>query len=238
MDVAKIKRAVHPGKNPAAALRTAQMRKHPQEPRVTERGSRADLTMSKMDIAGYDFGEVSHSPVSMDELRELEATLDFTEHDRAQLRRASKVIADHGEELVDGWRSTIGGHEFLARWFFAPDGKPDEHYKAAVKKRFVRWVVDLVTRPFDQAWLDYQQEIGLRHTPAKKNKSDDAQTPPQVPLRYLFAFVSPVAQSVRPLLQKSGFGADDVDQIHAAWTKAVVLSVTLWSAPYAKDGLW
>jgi hypothetical protein len=72
------------------------------------------------------------------------------------------VIADHAEELVDGWRAIIGSHDFLSQWFFAPDKKPDERYKAAVKKRFVCWVVDLVTRSFDQAWLDYQQEIGLR----------------------------------------------------------------------------
>jgi hypothetical protein len=139
---------------------------------------------------------------------------------------------------VDGWRATIGAHEFLAKWFFGPDGKPDDHYKAAIKKRFVRWVIDLVTRPFDQAWLDYQYEIGLRHTPAKKNTADHAHTPSVVPLRYLLAFIAPVTQAVRPLLQTSGFGAEDVDEIHAAWTKAVILSVTLWSEPYAKDGLW
>jgi hypothetical protein len=78
----------------------------------------------------------------------------------------------------------------------------------------------------------------LRHIPAKKNATDHAQTPAVVPLRYLLAFLAPVTQSVRPLLQTSGFDAEDVDEIHAAWTKAVILSVTLWSAPYVKDGLW
>jgi Protoglobin len=190
------------------------------------------------EIAGYDFGKVPRSPLSLSELRELETTLGFTAHDREVLARASATISDHAEELVDGWRATIGAHEFLAKWFFAPDGKPDEPYKAAVKKRFVRWVVDLVTRPFDQAWLDYQHEIGLRHVPEKKNATDHTQTPAVVPLRFLLAFIAPVTQAVRPLLQKSGFGAEDVDEIHAAWTKAVILSVTLWSAPYVKDGLW
>ena len=189
-------------------------------------------------IPGYSWGRVPRSPVSMEDLRELKFTLDFTERDRTLLRQASDVITDHAEELVDGWRKIIGAHEFLARWFFAPDGKPDERYKAAVKKRFVRWVVDLVTRPFDQAWLDYQQEIGLRHTPEKKNATDHAETPPLVPLRYLLVFIVPVTQAVRPLLQKSGLSADEIDQIQVAWTKAVVLSVTLWTAPYAKEGLW
>ena len=189
-------------------------------------------------ISGYAWKRVPRSPVSIEDLRELEAGLDFTEHDRTLLRQASDVITDHAEELVDGWRKIIGAHEFLARWFFAADGKPDERYKAAVKKRFVRWVVDLVTRPFDQAWLDYQQEIGLRHTPEKKNATDRAETPPLVPLRYLLVFMVPVTQAVRPLLQKSGLSADEINQIQVAWTKAVVLSVTLWTAPYAKQGLW
>jgi hypothetical protein len=189
-------------------------------------------------IAGYDFGGVPPSPVTMEDLRRLEVALEFTARDREALRRSSEVIASHAEELVDGWRAIIGAHDFLSHWFVGPDGKPDDAYKAAVKKRFVRWVVDLVTRPFDQAWLDYQQEIGLRHTPAKKNKTDGAATPPLVPLRYLQAFIAPVTLSVRPLLGRAGFSAAEVDLIHAAWTKAVILSVTLWSAPYVRDGLW
>jgi hypothetical protein len=36
---------------------------------------------------------------------------------------------------------------------------PTKPTKAAVKPRFVRWVIDLLNRPFDQAWLDYQWEI-------------------------------------------------------------------------------
>ncbi|HZP78934.1 MAG TPA: protoglobin domain-containing protein [Pseudolabrys sp.] len=194
--------------------------------------------MLETQIAGYDFGRVPHSPLTLTELHQLEAALEFGEPDRQALHRASDLIADHAEEFVDGWREIIGAHEFLAQWFFGPDHKPDEHYKAAVKKRFVRWVIDVATRPFDQAWLDYQQEIGLRHTPDKKNVTDHTQTPPVVPLRYLFAFVAPVALTVRPQLQKSGVAPQDIDRIEAAWIKAAVLTVTLWSAPYTKEGLW
>ncbi|HZQ40121.1 MAG TPA: protoglobin domain-containing protein [Rhizomicrobium sp.] len=174
----------------------------------------------------------------MDELRRLEAALEFTTQDREMLSRARSVIADHAEGLVDGWRAIIGAHDFLSEWFVGPEGKPDDAYKAAVKKRFVQWVVDLVTRPFDQAWLDYQHEIGLRHTPTRKNQTDGAETPLLVPLRYLLAFIAPVALAVRPLLQTAGFAKEEIDLIHAAWTKAVILSVTLWSAPYVRDGLW
>jgi hypothetical protein len=55
-------------------------------------------------------------------------------------------------------------------WFVEPNGKPDDEYKASVKRRFVQWVIDAAVRPHDRDWLNYQQEIGLRHTPAKKNR--------------------------------------------------------------------
>lgn len=70
--------------------------------------------------------------------------------------------------------------------------------QSSIKKRFVRWITDTVARPFDQDWLDYQYEIGLRHSPEKKNATDQAQRPSVVSLRLLLAFIAPVAQSVRP----------------------------------------
>ncbi|HEY6258266.1 MAG TPA: protoglobin domain-containing protein [Xanthobacteraceae bacterium] len=190
-------------------------------------------------IAGYDYGNVPRSPVSLDELNALEATVGFTEQDRTCLRRAGELIGeDDAEALVDGWRKIIGSKPHLARWFFGPDQKPDEAYKAAVKQRFVRWVIDLLNRPFDQAWLDYQWEIGFRHTPAKKNLTDGAHTPPQVPLRYLIAFTVPVLEAMRPCLQAKGLDAAEIGRLQAAWTKAVILSLALWSGPYTRADLW
>jgi len=43
--------------------------------------------------------------------------------------------------------------------------KPDDAYKAKVKPRFVRWVIDLCERPFDQDWLDYQTKSGFDTRP-------------------------------------------------------------------------
>ena len=104
--------------------------------------------------------------------------------------------------MVAAWRTVIGAQPHLSMWFASPDGKPDDEYKARVKRRFVQWVIDVATRPHDQAWLNYQEEIGLRHTPEKKNKTDRRNTPPLVPLRYLLAFI-PVVADVRKFF-KSG----------------------------------
>jgi hypothetical protein len=138
-------------------------------------------------IAGDDYGssQVGHSPVTREELRALEETVGWSHEDEAALRRASEVLRDQAEALVDDWRGVIAQQPHLVKWFHGPDGKPDDHYRASVKKRFVQWVIDACTRPHDQAWLGYQEEIGLRHAPAKKHRTDGTQTPHHVPLRYV-----------------------------------------------------
>lgn len=192
------------------------------------------------DIAGYDYGtsRAAGSPVTPDELRALEASVGWTAADATALREASRVLTPQAETMVDSWRADIARQPHLVRWFFGPDGVPDDHYRAAVKRRFVQWVTDACTRPHDQAWLDYQEEIGLRHTPAKKNHTDGTHTPNVVPLRYLVTFVAPVVLSVRRFLDGHGFSAAEIDEICHAWTKAVLLHVVLWSRPYVREGLW
>jgi hypothetical protein len=191
------------------------------------------------EIAGYDFGSAqsAKSPVSAEELLQLEQTLGWTAHDAQLLRKHALLFEMQAEKMVDAWRAVIGAQPHLAKWFFAPNGEPDDEYKAAVKRRFVQWVIDVATRPHDQAWLDYQEEIGLRHTPDKKNKTDRRQTPPLVPLRYLLAFI-PVVTPVRHFFESAVNDRAEVDAIERAWTKAIHLHVTLWTRPYSRDGFW
>jgi len=190
------------------------------------------------EIHGYDYGKrnVARSPVTLEELRQLEATVGWSEEGAQVLKRYGNIFHENAERMVDTWRAVIGSQPHLAKWFFAPDGNPDEAYKAAVKNRFVQWVRDVATRPHDQAWLDYQEEIGLRHIPAKKNKTDGAQTPNVVPLRYVLAFVPVVTISTRKFFAAVPDG--DREKLEDAWTKAVQLHVTLWSRAYTKEELW
>jgi hypothetical protein len=191
-------------------------------------------------IAGYDYArpESAHSPLSMEELRQLEATIGWIEEDAKVLQQSGSIFRDKAEQMVDAWRSVIGAQPHLAKWFFRPDGKPDNEYKAKVKERFVQWVLDACFRPHDQTWLDYQEEIGLRHTPAKKNVTDGAHTPPVVPLRYLLGFITVVTIGTRKFFKEAGLAGAELQKLEDAWAKAVQLHVTLWSRPYAIDGLW
>ncbi len=191
-------------------------------------------------IAGYDYGRtgVARSPVSLEELRQLEATVGWSAEDCKVLQRHEALFRGKAEEMVDSWRAVIGAQPHLAKWFFGPDGKPDDGYKAKVKERFVQWVLDACFRPHDQAWLDYQEEIGLRHTPEKKNQTDGAQTPMLVPLRFLLAFGPVVALATRKFFVDAGIRDEELHKLQDAWSKAVQLHITLWSRPYVKEGLW
>ncbi len=78
----------------------------------------------------------------------------------------------------------------------------------------------------------------VRHTPAKKNKTDGADTPSVVPLRYLIAFAAPTVIGIRAFLARKGRDTNTVDRMQHAWTKAGLLQIALWSRPYIQDGLW
>jgi hypothetical protein len=197
-------------------------------------------TTETISIPGYDFGrpQVAHSPLTLEELQQLEATIGWTTDDAAVLQRHASIFKEHAGQIVDSLRAVIGAQPHLAKWFFGPDGKPDTQYKEKVKARFVQWVLDACFRPHDQAWLDYQEEIGLRHTPAKKNQTDGTHTPPVVPLRYLFGFVTIASITTRKFFIDAGVQGEELQKLSDAWAKTVHLHITLWSRPYAKDGLW
>jgi hypothetical protein len=172
--------------------------------------------MSAVNIPGYTYGTeaVSKSPVTIEELTKLEQAVGLTQENRLYLRLAGDVLEDQAEQVVDCWRGIIARQPHLAFYSLGPDA---EAYKVAVKGRFVQWVLDTCRRPHDQAWLDYQEEIGLRHTRAKKNRTDNAQTPPHIPLRYVLAFTATMNATIRPFLAKKGHSSEEVERMHEAW---------------------
>jgi Protoglobin len=186
---------------------------------------------------GFDLADLARSPVSEEDLHHLEQTVGWTGDDERLLRMHAEFFRRHADELVDSWRAVIGAQPHLAQWFVGPDGKPDEVYKARVRLRFVQWVVDVVTRPHDRRWLDYQEEIGLRHTPEKKNLTDGRQTASLVPLRYLLAF-APVVAEVRGFLAREIADTGEIEAVQRAWSKAVHLHLALWARAYTREGLW
>jgi hypothetical protein len=191
-------------------------------------------------ISGYGYGsaDAAHSPVSLEELRQIEQTVGWSDEDARVLQRHGDLFKSQAEHMVDAWRARIAAQPHLAKWFLRPDGAPDEEYKAKVKKRFVQWVLDACFRPHDQAWLNYQEEIGLRHTPEKKNQTDDAHTPSLVPLRYVLAFGTVISLTARKFFVDAGIIGDELRKLEDAWSKTVQLHISLWTRSYVKQGLW
>jgi hypothetical protein len=187
-------------------------------------------------IPGYTYGSAAPSPVTMKEFEELKQAVLFTAEDEKYLKMAGEVLKDQIDAVLDLWYGFVGSHPHLVYYFSGPDGKPDANYLAAVRKRFGQWILDTCNRPYDQAWLNYQHEIGLRHHRTKKNKTDNVRSVPIVPLRYLIAFIYPITATIKPFLAKKGHRPEEVDKMHQAWFKSVTLQVALWSYPYAKDG--
>jgi hypothetical protein len=188
-------------------------------------------------IPGYLYGsaELDQSPVAADDLALLKQTVLFDDDDARYLRMAGEVLGDQVEDVLDVWYGFVASHPHLVRYFAGADGVPIDDYLARVRTRFGQWVHDLCERPWDRAWLDYQEEIALRHTPAKKNQTDGVDAADHIPLRYLVAFIYPITATVRDFLAKKGHAAEEVDAMHQAWFKAVTLSVALWSRPYAGE---
>jgi hypothetical protein len=187
-------------------------------------------------IPGYSYGsaEVSRSFMSMREFDELKIAAGFTDEDQRYLRLAGEVLADQTQQIVEHWRSgIIASIPNLARHSRTPEGNPIPQYLANSNLRFQQWILDTCLRPYDQDWLNYQQEIALRHTTLKKNKTDGVRSTPYVPLPDVIAFVAVMNETIEPHLAAKGNSAEEIERMHRAWCKSIQLQLALWIGPYA-----
>jgi hypothetical protein len=189
-------------------------------------------------IAGYTAGTKAGSPapISLADLQLIEKTLLLGEEDLTYLRKSHDILAPHVDEILDVWYGFVGSNPQLLKYFSSAAGKPDAAYLGAVKKRFGRWILDTAQANYDQAWLDYQFEIGRRHHRTKKNKVDKAAAVDNISFRYVNALIYPITATLKPFLAKGGAKPEEVEKMYQAWVKSVLLQVTLWSYPYVKPG--
>ena len=145
------------------------------------------------------------------------------------------MLRDQTKQIVDHWRSSIiASIPNLARHSRTPEGNPIPEYLANSNLRFKQWILDTCLRPYDQDWINYQQEIALRHTSLKKNKVDGVRSTPYVPLRDVIAFTAVMNETIRPYLAAKGNSPEEVDRMHRAWCKSIQLQqLALWAGPYA-----
>ncbi|HET6428528.1 MAG TPA: protoglobin domain-containing protein [Phycisphaerae bacterium] len=189
-------------------------------------------------VPGYTYGStaVAHCPVACDDFEMMKQSVLFSDEDVEYLHLSHDILKDEIEDILDVWYDFLGSQPQLVATFAGPDGEPIGEYLAAVRQRFGQWILDTARAEYDQRWLDYQQEIGLRHHRTKKNQTDGVSSTDIVPFRYLFLLIFPVTSTLKPFLARKGHSAEDVEKMHAAWVKSCLLQLTLWSYPYVKDG--
>lgn len=192
------------------------------------------------EIPGYTYGDESipDAPYDEEDLAKLEATVMFDEDDEAALQEAGEVLEPQIDEILDFWYDFIGVNDHLIYYFTDGEGDPDEEYLDRVRERFGQWIRDTCNPPYDQAWLNYQYEIGRRHTRQKKNETDDADAVDHIDARYLIAAIYPFTATVRDFLENGDHGREEVDEMFHAWFKSVTLQVSLWTQPYFPEGDW
>jgi hypothetical protein len=194
---------------------------------------------SRPAIPGYTFGQKSLAPApyTLRDLQALQRALLFDDEDLGYLRMSKPILADQTEAILDIWYGFVASTPELVVFFGnRRSGTPDAAYLAAVRKRFAQWILDTADARYDQAWLDYQYEIGLRHTAPRKNQTDGVDSLPFVNYRYLPALTIPITTTLEPFLASKGASAADVKKMHAAWVKSVLMQVILWSHPYVREG--
>lgn len=190
-------------------------------------------------IPGYTHGAATlpRALISLEEFELLKKTVLFTDEDVKALQQSRPVVEGQVEAILDVWYGFVGSNPHLVRTFTkVSDGQPDMDYLGAVRKRFGQWILDTAGAQYDQAWLDYQFEIGRRHHRIGKNVTDKVAAVPHIPFRYIPALLYPVTATLRPFLAKQGHSQVEVDAMHQAWIKSVLLQVILWSHPYVKEG--
>ena len=187
------------------------------------------------EIPAYTYGTpaVEASPVSLDELEALKVSVGFSGEDERFLRMAGEVLDGQTKQIVAHWRSgIIAGIPNLARHSRTLAGEPNPEYLAKSNLRFEQWILDTCLRPYDQDWLNYQQEIALRHTSVKKNQADGVDSTAYVPFRDVVAFVAVLNDTIKPYLASRGHSDADVAGMHLAWTRSLQMQITLWTKPY------
>ena len=187
------------------------------------------------EIPAYTYGTpaVGTSPVSLDEFSALKVSVGFSEEDERYLRMAGEVLDGQTKRIVTHWRSgIIASIPDLARHSRTLEGEPNPEYLAKSNLRFEQWILDTCFRPYDQDWLNYQQEIALRHTSVKKNQADGVQSTSHVPFRDVVAFTAVLNDTIKPYLAGKGHDERDLAGMHLAWTRSLQMQIALWTKPY------
>src|SRR5690606_40554965 len=80
--------------------------------------------MSTTTAHGYTYDEtLTTSPVTLAQLREVEASVLWSAEDAAALRRAGEILVPQTDAILDVWYGFVGATPHLVETFAGPDGE-------------------------------------------------------------------------------------------------------------------
>lgn len=176
------------------------------------------------------------SPLSLEDFEKLKQTVTLGDRDLEYLRMSRAVLEPQLDRLLDTWYGFVASQPQLLQYFSSAEGQPDADYLKKTRARFGQWILVTAEANYDQRWLDYQFEIGRRHHRVGKNRTDGAAAVEHIHYRYLPTLIYPITATLKPFLAKGGHSPEEIEAMHQAWTKSVLLQVTLWSYPYVREG--
>ncbi|MEN0061196.1 MAG: protoglobin domain-containing protein [Myxococcota bacterium] len=179
---------------------------------------------------------MSNPRITVADLEVMKKSVLFSDEDVKYLRMSRDVLEPQTDAILDTWYGFVASQPHLLAYFSSAAGEVQPEYLDAVRVRFGQWILDTADANYHQDWLDYQLEIGRRHHRVGKNRTDNANAVDHIHLRHVTLLTLPITHTLRPFLEAGDHSAEDVDKMHQAWVKSVLLQVTLWSYPYVITG--
>jgi len=168
-------------------------------------------SMLGKNIPAYHEDTQSTCPISLQEFELLKETVLWTEEDESYMHMSADILREQVENIADVWTSFISVYPHLSKNFASL-----EELNEQIKK----WILYSATASYDEKWLSQQFSKVM---PLKN-------------FRYAPVLAYPLIATLKPFLCKKHLrSAEDVECMHQAWTKSVLLQLSLWSRRYVRD---
>ncbi len=108
--------------------------------------------MNAPTIPGYRYGDsgLARSPIDVQELKLIQASLLMTDDDIAALRRSKAILEAQTDAILDVWYGFVGSQPQLLHSFTNKSGEPNGDYLTKVRARFGKWIADTAEANYDR----------------------------------------------------------------------------------------
>lgn len=163
-------------------------------------------------ISAYHEDTQSTCPISLQEFELLKETVLWTDEDESYMKMSAEILRDQVDNIVDVWTSFIAVYPHLTKNFSDLE---------ATGEQIKKWIMTSAESHYDEKWLSQQFANSL----------------PLQNFRFAPVLAYPLTATLKPfLVKKHTRSLEDVECMHQAWMKSVLLQLSIWSHRYVRDG--